>query len=84
MNKLTEQQIIYALERCGQHKECCYCNAVEECGSKKTLVKNMLDLLNRKNEEIKRLNDKITYLYKEIARLALKAPLANRKDKEED
>ena len=50
--KLTDEQIIKALERCSLHKECCYCNAVEECGSKKVLTNSALDLINRQKAEI--------------------------------
>ena len=46
-NNLTYNEIIEALGRCGYHQECCYCNSVEECGSKKVLVENTLDLINR-------------------------------------
>lgn len=49
---MTDEQIIYALERCSQHKECCYCNAVEECGNKRVLTESVLDLINRQKAEI--------------------------------
>ena len=44
---MTDEQIIYALERCGMHQECCYCNSLEECGSKVVLTSSTLDLINR-------------------------------------
>ena len=52
---MTDEQIKKALERCGQHRECCYCNSVEECGNKRVLTASVLDLINRKDAEIVRL-----------------------------
>lgn len=56
MGKLTDNEIIKALERCGQHRECCYCNSLEECGNKRVLTASVLDLINRKDAEVERLN----------------------------
>ena len=64
--KLTDEQIIYALERCSLHKECCYCNAVEECGSKKVLTNSVLDLINRQKAEIGRLVETNKGLLKDL------------------
>lgn len=55
MNKLTDSEIVKALERCGQHRECCYCNSVEECGNKRVLTESCLDIINRQKAEIERL-----------------------------
>ena len=52
---MTDNEIIEALERCGYHKECCFCNSVEECGGKNVLVTNALDLITRQQAEIERL-----------------------------
>lgn len=52
---MTDEQIVYALERCSQHKECCYCNAVEECGNKRVLTESVLDFIKRQKAEIERL-----------------------------
>lgn len=53
---MTDNEIIKALERCPQHTECCYCNSLEECGNKRILTTSVLDLINRQNAEIERLN----------------------------
>lgn len=53
---MTDEQIKKALECCGHHRECCYCNYVEECGNKRVLTASVLDLINRKDAEIERLN----------------------------
>ena len=80
---MNDNEIIKALERCGQHRECCYCNSVEECGSKMVLVDNCLDLINRQKAEIakkdklleiadkmqKGLNEQIAKLRAEVDRL---------------
>ena len=52
---MTDNEIIKALERCGMHRECCYCNSVEECGNKRVLTASTLDLINRQKAEIERL-----------------------------
>lgn len=52
---MTDNDIIKALERCPQHRECCYCNSVEECGSKKVLVASVLDLINQQKTQIEKL-----------------------------
>ena len=52
---MTDEQIIKALERCSQHKECCYCNSLEECGSKRVLTTSILALINRQKAELERL-----------------------------
>ena len=57
---MTDEQVIQALKRCGCHTECCYCNSVEECGSKRALAENCLDLINRKDAEIERLKEVTT------------------------
>ena len=57
--KLTYNEIIEALGRCGYHQECCFCNSVEECGSKKVLVENTLDFINRQQTENKRLGKEV-------------------------
>ena len=57
--KLTYNEIIEALGRCGYHQECCFCNSVEECGSKKVLVENTLDFINRQQTENKRLEKEV-------------------------
>ena len=57
--KLTYNDIIEALGRCGYHQECCFCNSVEECGSKKVLVENTLDFINRQQTENKRLGKEV-------------------------
>ena len=69
VNEVTEKQIIYALERCPQHTECCYCNAVEECGNKKVLTESVLALINRQKAEIDILIRKKETLRDEISQL---------------
>lgn len=59
---MKDNEIIKALERCGQHRECCYCNSVEECGSKRVLTASALDLINRQNAEMKSLTEKLEVL----------------------
>lgn len=54
---MTDNEIVKALRRCGYHTECCYCNSVDECGSKRALGDNCLDLINRKDAEIERLKE---------------------------
>lgn len=54
-NNLTANEIIEALGRCGYHQECCFCNSVEECGSKRVLVANVLSFVGRQKAEIERL-----------------------------
>ena len=54
---MTDNEIIKALERCGQHRECCYCNSVEECGNKRVLAASTIDLINRQKAEIERLKN---------------------------
>ena len=80
---MTDKEIIKALERCGQHRECCYCNSVEECGNKRVLTASALDLINRQQAEIEKkdieidilirkkeaLNDEVSMLRAEIERL---------------
>ena len=53
---MTDNEIIEALKRCPQHTECCYCNSLEECGSKRILTTSVFDFVNRQKEEIERLN----------------------------
>lgn len=72
---MTDKQIIEALNRCGHHTECCYCNSVEECGSKRNLVKNISDLINRQKAEIERLNEKYSRM-----KFNLESVLAERAD----
>jgi hypothetical protein len=48
---MTDNEIIKALERCRYHRECCFCNSVEECGNKKNLTISALDLINRQKAE---------------------------------
>ena len=69
---MTDEQIKYALERCSIHKECCYCNAVEECGIKKVLTDSVLDLIKRQRAEIDILIRKKETLQDEVAELQLK------------
>ena len=64
---MTDKEIVKALERCGQHRECCYCNSVEECGNKRVLTTSTLDLINRQNNEIDMLISKKEALRDEIA-----------------
>jgi hypothetical protein len=66
---MTDNEIIKALERCGQHRECCYCNSVEECGNKIILTASTLDLLERKNAELDGKIGTIMKQQKEIERL---------------
>lgn len=54
---MTDNEIIKALERCAQHTECCYCNSLEECGSKRILTTSVFDLINRQKAEIERLRE---------------------------
>lgn len=61
---MTDNEIVKALERCGYHNECCYCNSVEECGSKRALVVNALDLINRQKAELERKDIEIDNLIK--------------------
>jgi hypothetical protein len=61
---MTYEQIKKALERCGQHRECCYCNYVEECGNKRVLTASVLALINRKDAEIERLRGDLEYYQK--------------------
>ena len=49
---MTDEQIIEALKRCPQHRECCYCNSIEECGNKRILTTSVFDLINRQKAEI--------------------------------
>jgi hypothetical protein len=65
---MKDNEIIKALERCRYHSECCYCNSVEECGSKRVLVDNSLDLINRQQAEIERLQ-KENNLYSDLAKM---------------
>lgn len=64
---MTDNEIIKALERCSQHNECCYCNSLEECGSKRVLTSSTLDLINRQKAEIDILIRKKDSLRDEIA-----------------
>ena len=52
---MTDNEIIKALERCPQHRECCYCNSVEECGNKRVLTTSVIELIDRKDAEIEAL-----------------------------
>lgn len=56
---MTDNEIIKALERCPQHTECCYCNSLEECGSKRILITAVFDLINRQKAENEELQRKI-------------------------
>ena len=64
---LKDNEIIEALERCPSHRECCFCNSVEECGSKRVLTTSALDLIKRKDAEIDILIRKKETLRDEIA-----------------
>ena len=64
---MTDEQIIKALERCYQHRACCYCNSLEECGSTKDLTTSALDLINRQKTEIDILIRKKETLRDEVA-----------------
>ena len=66
---MTDKEIIKALERCPQHKECCYCNSWEECGNKRVLTASTLDLINRQQAEIEGYIKQLTM--KEVARQLL-------------
>lgn len=68
--EMTDNEIIKALERCRYHTECCYCNSVEECGSKRTLVDNCLDLIKRLKAEIERLRKETSQTIESIRKLA--------------
>jgi hypothetical protein len=57
---MTDNEIIEALQRCKYHKECCYCNSVEECGNKRKLTTSALDLINRLQAENKQLKSDIS------------------------
>ena len=52
---MTDNEIIKALERCPQHRECCYCNSVEECGNKRVLTTSVIELIDSKDAEIEAL-----------------------------
>ena len=91
---MKDEQIIKALERCGQHRECCYCNSVEECGNKRVLTASTLDLINRQKAENSELVGKIDKLQAEIEKyenikttidefwdILLKIKMAKRKEK---
>lgn len=54
---MTDNEIRKALERCPQHTECCYCNSLDECGNKRTLITSVLALINCQKVTIERLEN---------------------------
>lgn len=54
---MTDNDIIEALGRCKYHRECCFCNSVEECGNKRNLTISALDLISRQQAEIEQYKD---------------------------
>lgn len=70
---MKDNDIIKALERCGQHRECCYCNSVEECGSKRVLAASALDLIKRQKAEIERKTKHIAEILDEYAKFKVAA-----------
>jgi hypothetical protein len=59
---LNDNEIKKALECCKYHRECCFCNYVEECGNKRNLTISTLDLINRLEAE----NEDIKFLYENL------------------
>ena len=53
-NKLTDSEIVKALEQCEIQQTCSYCPYFEKLGCKKRLYKDTLNLINRLQEENKR------------------------------
>ena len=66
---MTDEQLITALERCFQHKECCWCNSLEECGSKKALTDSAINLINRQKAEIEKLQAEKEAMFDTIHKL---------------
>jgi hypothetical protein len=64
---MTDNQIIKALGCCKHHRECCFCNYVEECGNKRNLTISALDLINRLQAQIEKLEKVEHFADKTIA-----------------
>ncbi len=69
---MTDEQIIKALECCGEDSDCKHCpyyvNERYTCG--KYFNKNVLDLINRKNEELERLTHNLEAMAQTMPNMA--------------
>ena len=62
MEKLTDNEIIKALECCVTYEFCTGCPLVDNCPSSYSLLKSALDLINRQKAEIERQREYIELL----------------------